>query len=893
MNVVGPGEPLEPVSSGLTPSVDSWVRVFRGTVMVPLLSGDDPLTLAQVAAWLTERAPGMRERQRRLGKAGADRLQSVRSGRDEMSVRRMVSGRLVPTRDVVLDLLRLLGDRCPQPSRESAETLWRLYRPALRSRRPDVAEAYDVIDERDAARTEAAVLRRQVDVLEAEQGRALLGLTRASLKLLGVHRALAAAHKELETGTRSTERARAEEQRTRLHWEAAVDRLDRLKDAYEGLREQAVAVQEESVADREEWQERQALLLERLSRAEEDLARAVQDAQNAREDLEHERRSARRTASRAQDRADLSRADAAKARQEAAASEARRLAEAAASQHALHDAELHHAQAMDAIAHLEGELRQARTELRDVQQRVVRADADLVQTMRERAVEADAQDVLSQALAAMQGDQDLGGLALIAAAPESPSPVPEADAAPPDRGGATASATGVGAGAHAPPGPDGSPSARGGGDHGGQGDGPAPQGGDPGGQDGGPGSRRGDEGGQDGGTGTRRGGEGEQGGGPGTRSGDEGGQVGGPGSEGGGRVSAGRRDPAEDATARARREARTTSRAEPAESAESAALPSRSRPEQRRSRRLANSPFTTDPHWDPSRVARVALLVAAAVVLFVGLPALVWWSWGRDTPLVAGRESPRTGASPGAKTTPSLPPHPARDTVADIGDQPVNTGSIMKLPACAGSVYSLRLASERNTYTDRNPHLTLTVAAAKDAEEVPCRVNASRAGALLTLTPADQGAALWKSSACADGHSGPRWLELSRTRPVTVDFHWNRQATGKDCEEGTAAPHTAYLAEASLSGADHVGASFVLARKVVQSPTTTPPPSAGRSSATQDTTSGGSSGSNGSIGGLLSGGTGQATPSDTASPSDDPTGVNGAGGANGANGGGIFGGPEG
>ncbi|WP_432189550.1 hypothetical protein [Streptomyces sp. Tue6028] len=60
MNVVGPGEPLEPVSSRLTPSVDSWVRAFRGTVMVPLLSGDDPLTLTQVAAWLTERAPGMR-----------------------------------------------------------------------------------------------------------------------------------------------------------------------------------------------------------------------------------------------------------------------------------------------------------------------------------------------------------------------------------------------------------------------------------------------------------------------------------------------------------------------------------------------------------------------------------------------------------------------------------------------------------------------------------------------------------------------------------------------------------------------------------------------------------------------------------------------------------------
>ncbi|GAA5020600.1 hypothetical protein [Streptomyces siamensis] len=874
MNVVGPGEPLEPVSSDLAPSVDSWVRAFRSTVMVPLLSGDEPLTLAQVAAWLTARAPGTRERQRRLGKAGADRLRSVRSGRDEMSVQRMVSGRLVPTRDVVLDLLQLLGNRGPQPSRESAESLWRLYRPALRSRRPDVAEAYDVIDERDAARAEAAVLRRQVNVLEAEQGRALLGLTRASLRLLGVHRALAAAHKELETGTRATERARAEEQRTRLHWEAAVDRLDRLKDAYERLSEQAVAAQEESAEDRAEWQERQTLLLERLSRAEEDLARAVQDAQNAREDLEHERRSARRTASRAQDQADLSRADAAKARQEAAASEARRLAEAAVSQHALHDAELHHAQAMDAIAHLEGELRQARTELREAQQRVVRADAELVQTMRERAVEADAQDVLSQALAAMRADQDLGGFAVIAAAPESPSSDPEADAAPPAQGGTTASAMGVGVGAHTPPGPDGDPVARGGGDQRGQVGGPGPQGGCHGG-------RAGDSRPQDGG-------RGGQVGGPGGQSGDQGEQVGGPGPRGGGSASAGGRDPAEDATARSPHDARTASRAEPA------AAPTRSRPEQRRSGRLAHSPFTANPHWGPNRVARVALLVTAVLALFVGLPALAWWSWGRDTPLVAGRESPRAGDSSGAKTSPSLPPRPARDTVVDIGDQPVNTGSIMNLPACASSVYSLRLASEHNTYTGRNPHLTLTVEAAEDAEGVPCRVNASRAGALLTLTSADQDAALWKSSACADGHSGPRWLQLSRIRPVTVDFHWNRRATGEDCDTGTAAPYTTYLAEASLSGADEVRTSFVLAHKVTHSPTTpSPTPSAGRSSATQNTTSGGS---NGSIGGLLSGGTGQATPSDTASPSEDPTGVNGAGGANGANGGGdgsFFGGPAG
>ncbi|MFD5661839.1 coiled-coil domain-containing protein [Streptomyces hirsutus] len=381
MNVARPGRPLGPVSGGLQPPVEEWVQAFRTTVVERLLGGDDPLTLEQVSVWLTARAP--HTVQQKAGAAGADRLQSVHSGRGATSVQRMVSGRLVPTRDVVLDLLQLLQDRGCRPDAEALEELWQLHRPALRSRRPDVAEAYDIIDERDAAQTEAAGLRRQVDVLEAEQRRALLDLTRTGLQLLGTHRALAASQKELHDAIDSVASARAKEQQARLHLEAAVDRLDRLKDAYEQMREQAATVQQEAVADRAQWQKRQAALLERLSEAGKALAQAVQNAQDARQELADERRAgeaARRTAQQGQ-QADLRQADAMTTSQEAASGKDRRQEETAAAHRSLHDAELRHAQAMNVIARLETELRQARTRLQHAQQRLIRADAPLVSMM--------------------------------------------------------------------------------------------------------------------------------------------------------------------------------------------------------------------------------------------------------------------------------------------------------------------------------------------------------------------------------------------------------------------------------------------------------------------------------------------------------------------------------
>ncbi|MER5385548.1 hypothetical protein ABT040_35735 [Streptomyces sp. NPDC002688] len=813
MNVARPGRPLRPVDKDLAAPVESWVNAFRRSVVAPLLEGDDPWTLEQVSGWLKQRAP-VETGEQKPGRAGADRLQSTKSGRGETSVQRMVSGRLVPTRDVVLDLLQLLEDRGLELSRDAAQELWRLYRPALRIRLPDVAELYDTVDERDAARTEVTALAQQVRVLEAEQGRALLSLTHASLKLLAVHRAAALSHKELGTATRSAELARAGEHQAQAHLEAALDRLDRLKDAYEHLRDRAMAVQQEATEDQSQWQERQASLLERLAQGEEALAQAVQDAQDIQAELEDERRTsetARRTALKAQQQAGLNQAEAATARQQAAASEARRLAEAAAAQHTIHDAESRHAQAMNAITHLEAELRQARAELRDAQQRLVRADGELVRTMRERAVEADAQDVLSQALTAMEDDQSPDGRVLIPAGSESTDDPRSESVSAESKSTAGASAPDTGGGVEAPSGPGGA----------------------------------------------------------------------GPGKQGGGGPWAGREPVAE--VPRSRRGERPS------------AEPSLARGHSVRGPRDYDQrplPSRGTAYRAPGYGVRVALLMAAAVTVTAGVATLVWWSWGRDTPLVEGHESPTPSPSPKAKKTPSLPPQPASDTVADIGDQLVNTASIMKLPVCADSALSLELVSKHNTYVGQDPRLTLTVKAdGLFGDTVPCRVNVSRKQAFLTVTAAGEDAVLWKSSACTQGHSSVRWLEASRTRTPRIDFRWNRRSLGKDCGKGAAVLNGTYLAEASLSKTAGVTMSFVLKAKESAPPAAQPvaTPSASRS-ATRDTdTSAGSA--NGSVGGLLAGGTGQTSSPATESPSDVPTGANGANG--GDNGGGFFGGPTG
>ncbi|MDQ1033145.1 hypothetical protein QF035_010727 [Streptomyces umbrinus] len=74
---------------------------------------------------------------------------------------------------------------------------------------------------------------------------------------------------------------------------------------------------------------------------------------------------------------------------------------------------------MNRLTHLESELHQAQAELQRAQQRLLRADGELVQAKLEQAVEAEAQDVLSEALTNIEVDERSAEPALISESPES------------------------------------------------------------------------------------------------------------------------------------------------------------------------------------------------------------------------------------------------------------------------------------------------------------------------------------------------------------------------------------------------------------------------------------------------------------------------------------------
>jgi hypothetical protein len=255
------------------------------------------------------------------------------------------------------------------------------------------------------------------------------------------------------------------------------------------------------------------------------------------------------------------------------------------------------------------------------------------------------------------------------------------------------------------------------------------------------------------------------------------------------------------------------------------------------------------------------------------------------------KAGPRTTSSTTASVSPSASasplPTPAKDPVADIGNQDANTAAIMKLTACRARDIDPSLRSVHNTYETRDkPHIELTVSGNADGR-LPCRINLSRASAPLTIMQADADAALWATSRCTAGHDGPRWLQVTRHSPATVDFHWNRRPNEKTCTASSLAPISTYLVEA-LVLKKQTQTSFVLAEA---SPETTP---AATPSTKQPTPTfsvpdnfieGQDGGGNG--GSTESSPSSSATASTSSSASDG--GANGSGGTNG----GFFGGPSG
>ncbi|MDH6589945.1 hypothetical protein M2161_009136 [Streptomyces sp. SAI-133] len=309
-----------------------------------------------------------------------------------------------------------------------------------------------------------------------------------------------------------------------------------------------------------------------------------------------------------------------------------------------------------------------------------------------------------------------------------------------------------------------------------------------------------------------------------------------------------------------------------------------------------HSPEEARPQPSLKEVKIVTAVLGAVLVSIFSLSWAMDWPGGHGGPPKA-TTSATTSRSARASASP-LPGKPAKDPVADIADQDVNTAAVMKLRPCTKSDTNPSIRSLHNTYAQgEKVRIKLTIKA-DDHGQVPCRFDAARSRAALTITAAGSDTPLWDSAACTSGHDEHRWIQVARSRPAVVDFVWNRIPNDKTCQQTAHAQGATYLVENTLLTRKSQ-TSFVLEADDADDGSS-PSPSV-QATENTDTSNGSSSNGGGSVGGLLTGGNGTqtsdppASASPSASPSDD-TGINGGGengnGANGSGNGGIFGGPS-
>ncbi|SEE39920.1 hypothetical protein SAMN05216532_8091 [Streptomyces sp. 2231.1] len=99
-----PGRRRKDLAVELPEPVRLWAATLRSTVFGPMQSGKGRLTLKKIADRLEAMAPEEPDESSRPLPA------FLLSGRGVTSVQRMQSGQLVPTRDVVYDLLKLMAE---------------------------------------------------------------------------------------------------------------------------------------------------------------------------------------------------------------------------------------------------------------------------------------------------------------------------------------------------------------------------------------------------------------------------------------------------------------------------------------------------------------------------------------------------------------------------------------------------------------------------------------------------------------------------------------------------------------------------------------------------------------------------------------------------------------
>ncbi|MFF7290221.1 outer membrane protein assembly factor BamB family protein [Streptomyces griseorubiginosus] len=356
---------MKPIDESLPETVITWLRLWRTLVLVPLRAADPPWTLERMSAELTRRTQGDPSE----GGARTDV-----SGTAKATLQRFFSGERVPARDVVQHLLDIAQETLtPPPTREVLTDLWTAHRAALHTTFPLLADLYDALDQRDAARARAEDLHHHKIRLTED-----LALSRRQEQRLEVLLRHSAA--ELEHARQTAIIRDDEARRARSEVEELTCRVHELEEQYEQSQQDELRLEREIVLLRE--QDSTGALTRRIT----DLQAAVATVRADNKELESMVRTVTRALRDAQAALTAAQEEAAYLRE----GQHRQQLESAHGSDTRAELELRHQFAVQAVAYLSEQLRDVSRQLADARAELIRRDGALA-----RLVEAHAQEIAS------------------------------------------------------------------------------------------------------------------------------------------------------------------------------------------------------------------------------------------------------------------------------------------------------------------------------------------------------------------------------------------------------------------------------------------------------------------------------------------------------------------
>ncbi|MFF5494487.1 hypothetical protein [Streptomyces aquilus] len=753
-----PGRPLKPLDDGLEAPVYAWAAAVRRVVFVPLMSGTGRLTLQTISERLQAMAPGQ------PGQEPADGAGVLRSGRRERSVQRILAGELVPTRDVVHHLLELVAAECGPVSEQDSLELWAAYRQALALTKPATLAMYEVWDSYAAARM--LVLERQgkVESLEAALMQQRARVSQSNDRNRRVQRAASLLRRALASSDRHKRQLQAVNEeleqsasRVRETMAALEVRLSDARGSAADWQELATHLKEQlehsgylAVVAEQEQAEREALLLEWLAQACEALETARAQSEKAQAALRWWQQQAERAA------ADTHAAQVEAARQGAAALAAQEQAERVGTWAQLLLREQQSA-FEEFAAQVQADHDRAVQATGHLQEQLRAAHRKLRQA-RQGAEQANAQltslmaerDLLEEFAAQVQADHDRSLRAIDHLQEQLRAAHRELRQAREETVQANAQLASLKAERDLLQEVDAIISL----------------------------------------------------------------------------AQAKHRSPGQPALTRFASEPPaaqpslpppapmnppspvpgepTPGKQEPEPARQPAAQPAATPAHEAKTPAMDSSPPTTPgppPVQDPPAASRqqpaparqqrpLSVAARGRRIAFVTVPLLC----------VIGLLTSNCGGSDGSP--------PGRDTVADLGNQDVNTSAVMKLPACKDGYTTMSLRSDDIHYAPTaQPVFTFTVIGRPGMK---CRINAVSTHIRLWVKAVESGTVTWSSRACAPDNPAPRWIAVSHTTPATLTYHWDRAAHTR-CNTH-AAPPGAYTVSANIQTAidNDVMASFRL-----------------------------------------------------------------------------------